>query len=99
MDTIEGKMLTIFTNGSMDISSREPNYNQFLTFKDEKERKEFDSYLYEHFEDYTDEQIADEYKHQIAEDTKSNGGGLVYSAFQVAKSAKIYGDWKRMHKS
>jgi hypothetical protein len=55
--------------------------------------------LYEHFEDYTDEQIADEYKHQIAEDTKSNGGGLVYSAFQVAKSAKIYGDWKRMHKS
>jgi hypothetical protein len=39
-------MLTIFTNGSMDISSREPNYNQFLTFKDEKERKEFDSYLY-----------------------------------------------------
>lgn len=99
LDTIEGKMLTIFTNGSMDISSREPNYNQFLTFKDEKERKEFDSYLYEHFEDYTDEQIADEYKHQIAEDTKSNGGGLIYSAFQVAKSAKIYGDWKRMHKS
>jgi len=95
MDTIEGKMLTIFTNGSMDISSREPNYNQFLIFRDEKERKEFESYLYEHFEDYIDDQIADEYKHQIAQDIESNGGGLVYSALQVAKSAKIYGDWKR----
>ncbi len=99
MDTIEGKMLAIFTDGSMDISSREPNYNQFLIFGDEKERKDFDLYLDEHFEDYTDDQIADKYKYQIAEDTTTNCGGLVYSALMVAKVAKIYGDWKQRSQS
>ena len=30
LDTIEGKLLRMFTNGNLDISSREPNYNQLF---------------------------------------------------------------------
>jgi len=49
LDTIEGKLLSIFTHGSLEIYSREPNYNQLLIFNNEKERKNFDSFLIEHF--------------------------------------------------
>ena len=35
----------------------------------------------------------EEYKYKIEEENKSNFGGGIYSAFQVAKTAKIYGKW------
>lgn len=93
LSTIEGKLLTIFTNGTNDIASREPNYHQILIFKDVAEKKEFDNYLAHHFNDFSDMEIRDEYQYQIAEDIADNGGGLIYSAFQVAKVAKIYSMW------
>lgn len=95
LDSIEGKLLRIFTHGSLDISSREPNYNQLLIFANKKEKDAFDEYLVDHFDDYTDDDIKKQYKYQIQEDNEQNGGGLKYSAFQVAKCAIIYKDWIR----
>ena len=94
LNTIEGKMLRLFTHGSLDISSREPNYNQLLVFQNAQEKEMFDKYLSEHFDDYTDDEIFAQYQYQIQEDNDQNGGGLVYSAFQVAKCAKLYNDWR-----
>lgn len=93
LDSIEGKLLRIFTHGSLDISSREPNCNQLLIFANKKEKAVFDEYLVDHFDDYTDDDIRTQYKYQIQEDNDQNGGGLIYSAFQVAKCAKLYEDW------
>ena len=93
LDTIEGKLLRLFTKGNLDISSREPNYNQLLIFRNIKDKEDYDFYLKNHFSDYTDDEIYNEYKYQIQEDNDDNMGGLIYSAFQVAKCAKIYGDW------
>ncbi len=50
----------------------------------------YDIYLKNHFSDYADDEIYNEYKYQIHEDNDDNMGGLIYSAFQVAKCAKIY---------
>ena len=93
LDSIEGKLLRLFTRGSLDISSREPNYNQLLIFQDVREKESFDKYITQHFNDYSDGAIRSQYRHQIQEDNESNGGGLLYSAFHVAKCARLYGDW------
>ena len=93
LDSIEGKMLKIFTWGSCNISSREPNYNQLLIFEDEEEKRDFDSFISNHFNDHTDDEIVNKYKYQIQEDNETNLGGLIYSAFQVAKIAWLYEDW------
>ena len=42
---------------------------------------------------YPDE-INDKYKYQIQEDKKENLGGLKFSAYQVAKIAWLYEDWR-----
>lgn len=70
LDSIEGKMLKIFTRGTCDISSREPNYHQILIFENEDQKREFDMYVFEHFDDHSDEEINDKYKYQIQEDKK-----------------------------
>lgn len=93
LDSIEGKLFKIFNHNSMNLSSRECDYHQILIFKSKNERKEFERYLKEHFNDYSDEQIKEQYQFQIKNDTESNGGGLLFSAFQVAKAAKIYEQW------
>lgn len=93
LDSIEGKLLRLFTNGTLNISSREPNYHQFLIFQNVQEKHTFDMYLNEHFDDYSDDAIYKQYQYQIQEDNIENGGGLIYSAFQVAKCAKLYEDW------
>lgn len=93
LNSFEGKLLKIFTHGSCDISSREPNYHQILIFKDESEKQEFDDYVVEHFDDHTDNEIQERYQYQIREDREENFGGLMYSAYQVAKMAWIYEDW------
>lgn len=93
LDSIEGKMLKIFTHGSCDISSREPNYNQLLIFENEDDKQDFDTYISNHFNDHTDDVIMKKYQYQIQEDNKTNHGGLIYSAFQVAKIAWLYEDW------
>lgn len=94
LDSIEGKMLKIFTHRSCDISSREPNYHQILIFENEDQKKEFAMYVFEHFDDHSDEEINDKYKYQIQEDKKENLGGLKFSAYQVAKIAWLYEDWR-----
>ena len=93
LDSIEGKMLKIFTHGNCDISSREPNYNQLLVFKNEEEKQCFDSFISNHFNDHTDEEVIKKYQYQIQEDNDANLGNLIYSAFQVAKIAWLYEDW------
>ncbi len=93
LDSIEGKLLRLFTKGKLDISSREPNYYQLLIFRNAEEKESFDKYLSEHFNDYPDDIIREQYKYQIHQDTVQNRGGLKYSAFQVAKCAKLYEDW------
>lgn len=93
LDSFEGKMLKIFTKGSCDISSREPNYHQLLIFADESEKLDFDRYVLEHFDDYTDAEVYEKYEHQIKQDDERNGGGGIYSAFQVAKISMLYEDW------
>lgn len=93
LDSIEGKMLKIFTHGNCDISSREPNYNQLLIFENEDDKICFDYYVSNHFNDHTDDDIQLRYQYQIKEDNDDNSGGLIYSAFQVAKIAWLYEDW------
>lgn len=93
LNSIEGKMLKIFTGGTNDISSREPNYHQILIFDNIEDKENFTGFLKQHFSDFTDEQINTEYKFQINEDNPTNGGGMMFSAFQVAKAAKIYEVW------
>lgn len=51
-------------------------------------------YVFEHFDDHSDEEINDKYKYQIQEDKKENLGGLMFSAYQVAKIAWLYEDWR-----
>lgn len=94
MDSIEGKLFRLFTHGTMSLSSREPDYHQILVFQDNQEKALFDEYLVEHFDDYTDDAIRDQYRFQIQEDIPQNYGGMKYSAFQVAKCAKLYEDWR-----
>lgn len=93
LDSIEGKMLKIFTHGSCNISSREPNYNQLLIFEDEDDKRGFDSFISNHFNDHSDDEVMNKYQYQIKGDNKTNLGGLIYSAFQVAKIAWLYEDW------
>ena len=93
LDSIEGKLLWLFTDNSLDLSSREPNCNQILIFNNMKAKDDFDMYIRKHFYDYSDDEIISEYKCQIKADNEGNGGGALYSAFHVAKSAKIYEDW------
>lgn len=93
LDSIEGKMLKIFTHGNCDISSREPNYNQLLVFENEEDKQCFDSFILDHFDDHTAEGIMEKYQYQIQEDNNTNLGGKIYSAFQVAKIAWLYEDW------
>ncbi len=95
LSTIEGKLLTIFTDGTNCIASRYPNYNQILVFNDDLEKDEFDDYLSQHFDDFSDDVIKEEYKNQIREDNADNGGGLIFSAFQVAKVAKFFSVWRK----
>ena len=72
--------------------------NLFITNKAKGiERLDFDQYLKKHFDDYSDIRIRDQYKYQIQSDKPENGGGLIYSAYQVAKAAMIYEDWYRIH--
>ena len=71
LDSIEGKMLKIFTHGNCDISSREPNYNQLLVFKNEEEKQCFDSFISNHFNDHTDEEVIKKYQYQIQEDKET----------------------------
>lgn len=94
LDSIEGKMLKIFTHGSCDISSREPNYNQILVFENDEDKQCFDSFISNHFNDHTDDEVKEKYKYQIKEDNVQNMGGSIHSAFQVAKIAWLYEDWK-----
>ena len=93
LDSIEGKLLRLFTHGTLDISSREANYHQLLIFQNAQEKRSFDMYVNEHFNDYSDDYIRRQYQYQIQEDNDENGGGLSYSAFQVAKCARLYEDW------
>lgn len=94
LSTIEGKLLTLFTRGKNDISSRFPsNFNQFLIFENAEERKSFDKYLECHFFDYSDDQIMEAYRFQIKEELREHGPSK-HSAFQVGKAAKIYETWK-----
>lgn len=94
LDSIEGKLLKIFTHGSCDISSRETNYHQILIFKSESEKIKFDAYISEHFCDHSDDEINKKYMAQIQEDREDNLGGMRYSAYQVAKIAWLYEDWQ-----
>ncbi len=93
LDSIEGKMLKIFTHGNCNISSREPNYNQLLIFKNDDDKRNFDFYISNHFNDHSDDEVRLKYQYQIKEDNDTNLGGLIYSAFQVAKIAWLYEDW------
>lgn len=95
LDSIEGKLLQIFTHGNCDISSRENNYNQLLIFENDEDKQEFDAYLSNHFNDHSDDEVTAKYQYQIQEDNDTNLGGLNYSAFQVAKIAWLYEDWQQ----
>lgn len=93
LDSIEGKLLRLFTRGTLDLSSREPYCNQLLVFKNEVEKESFDCFLEKHFDDYSDDIIYNQYKSQIDEDNNRMFKNR-YSAFQVAKCARIFEDWK-----
>ena len=93
LDSIEGKLLRLFTHNTLSLGSREPDFHQILIFNNLKEKQVFDKYFLQHFYDYSDDCIESEYRYILAKDCKDNGGGLSYSAFHVAKAAKIYSDW------
>lgn len=96
LDSIEGKLLRIFTNGNCNICSREQNCNQILIFENKNKKTDFELYLSEHFDDHNNMEIKNKYQLQICEDNKSNLGGNIYSSFQIAKVAWLYDDWKNL---
>lgn len=89
LDSTEGKLLNVLTKGSLDISSRWKNFNQFLIFNSLEEKESFDSYMIANFDNYQDDDIKQDYKFALEADT--NGREL--SAYHIAKSARIYEDW------
>ncbi len=94
LSSIEGKLLTVFTNGSNSIFSRGIDYHQFLIFSNETERKEFNSFLAKNFNKHSDSEIKEKYRHQIEIDEREeNNDG--YLAFQVGKAALLYEEWKK----
>ena len=95
LDSTEGKLLNVLTKGSLDISSRCKNFNQFLIFNSLEEKESFDSYMIANFDNYQDDDIKRNYKFALDADT--NGGEL--SAFHIAKSARIYADWLNARQS
>ncbi len=94
LDSIEGKLLTIFTKGTNDIASRDPIDSQLLVFRNEKEKKLFDQYLQKHLGDYTEEEVYKKYQHYIEADKQGGGGKKAYNAFCIAKIAMIYENWR-----
>ena len=95
LDTIDGKLFNLFTKGTFDASCREKDFHQFLIFADLVEKQSFDTYLNTHFDDYTDEEIINLFRFQIEADVKYNRGDKAFSAFSIAKCAKLYEDWKQ----
>ena len=95
LDTIDGKLFNLFTKGTLDITSRGKDFHQFLIFADLVEKQSFDTYLNAHFDDYTDEEIINLFRFQIEADVKYNRGDKAFSAFSIAKCAKLYEDWKQ----
>lgn len=70
LDSIEGKLLNVLTKGSLDISSRCKNFNQFLIFNSKDEKESFDSYMIANFDSYHDDNIKQDYNFALDEDTK-----------------------------
>lgn len=99
LDTIEGKLLRIFTQDSLNIASREPFYNQILIFNNRAERNKFEVFLKAHSKEISNETIEQKYCLQIEQDNPKNGGGLFYSARHIAKMAELYSLWKKRNKS
>ena len=93
LSSIEGKLLTLFTRGSNNISSREPNYNQILLFDNMDDKKNYDEYFKKHVNDYKDTDIRYKYSCQIDQEIKENGGKRAFSVLHVAKAATIYKDY------
>ena len=95
LDTIDGKLFNLFTKGTLDASSRVKDFHQFLIFSDSVEKQSFDTYLNAHFDAYTDEEISNMFRFQLEADVKYNSGDKAFSAFSIAKCAKLYEDWKQ----
>ena len=93
LDTIDGKLFNLFTKGTLDASSRVKDFHQLLIFSDLVEKQSFDAYLNDHFDDYTDEEISNMFRFQLEADVKYNSGDKAFSAFSIAKCAKLYEDW------
>ena len=93
LSSIEGKLLTLFTQGSNNISSREVNYNQILLFNNMNDIESYNDYFKIHFNNYIDEDIEKKYEHEIGQDIEENGGGRVFSAFHIARAITIYEDY------
>lgn len=93
-DSINGKLLRIFTGGSFDISSRESFHNQILIFENEEEKSDFDKYIKGNFTAYTDKEILEKYESLTEEIVSEYHGKMVYSPQQVVKAALLYESWR-----
>lgn len=93
LSSIEGKLLTIFTHGTNDITNGYKNRNHFLIFSNPQEKDDFQQYLIKNYNCFTDEYINNEFEHQIKIDTE-RCGNEGYNAFQVGKAALLYEKWK-----
>ena len=94
LDSIEGKILRINTNGSFDLASRELKNNCVLIFNNKIELEEFRSFFENKISSMNIEEIEGHYKYQLINDNAQNGGGRVFSSLHIAIAITAYHLWK-----
>ena len=90
-------MFRIFTQGRLNLNSRELDYNQVLLFHNEKELDSFCMFFKDHIKTINISDICERYQFAISNDSELNGGGLNFSALHVAIAAEIYKKWKEIN--
>jgi|SRR5450759_1325737 len=92
LSSIEGKLLRMFTNESLDYSSREYRCVQFLLFENEESRQRFDLYYLQHKDDFPDSVLEQEFEREISAE-ESEGHHRTFSVIHVARAYKVYKQW------
>lgn len=95
LNSPEGKMLKILTNGSFNLSSREKACNQILIFNNEKEKEGYDSYYLNHYKDIDFSMLKEKYLYALENEKKAGADNHSFSAIHIAIAAELYNEWKK----
>lgn len=94
LDTPEGKICKILTNGTFELYSRERSFNQILIFKDNKEKERFDAFYQDHYR-YIDMGFIKKRYFCIIQNEDKTGMKRNFSSIHIAIAAELYMQWKK----